>query len=122
MKKLLTLTITLLVFPAMLFSQVAGKISGTVLNENGDALTGANVSVVGTSFGAATDTEGAYVILNVPVGIYSVKADYIGYKETSVSNVDVKGGLTVRQNFSLEISVIEGDVVQIIGEKKTYRA
>jgi hypothetical protein len=118
MKKLLTLTITLLVFPAMLFSQVAGKISGTVLNENGDALTGANVSVVGTSFGAATDTEGAYVILNVPVGIYSVKADYIGYKETSVSNVDVKGGLTVRQNFSLEISVIEGDVVQIIGEKR----
>ena len=64
MKKLLTLSITLLI-PVMILGQSSGKISGTVTDEDGNPLTGANVIVVGTSFGAATDENGDFYILEL---------------------------------------------------------
>ena len=46
MKKLLAVTImTMVVFPTMLLSQSSGKIAGTVLNEEGAPLGGANVII-----------------------------------------------------------------------------
>ena len=54
-----------------------GSISGKV---KGDSmpLAGANVYLSGTSMGATTDSLGSYLIENVPVGKYSLTADYIG--------------------------------------------
>ena len=70
--------------------QTTGKISGQVTATDGSGLAGANVQVDGTSMGAATDAEGSYTILNVPAGKYSLTASYIGYKNTTTSNVEVK--------------------------------
>jgi iron complex outermembrane receptor protein len=79
MKKLLTLSITLLI-PVMILGQTSGKIAGTVTDEDGNPLAGANVVVVGTSSGAAAGDDGDYYILAVPAGTYSVRVDFIGYK------------------------------------------
>ena len=106
MKKLLTLSITLLI-PVMILGQTSGKIAGTVTDEDGNPLAGANVTVVGTSSGAASGDDGSYVILNVSGGVYSLRVDYIGYKTTIISNIDVKVGLTTQLKFELSTSVIE---------------
>ena len=46
-----------------------GSITGQITDaENNDPLIGANVIVEGTNMGAATDVNGNYNILNVPVG------------------------------------------------------
>jgi len=100
------------------WAQTAGKISGTVSSSDGQALAGANVVVDGTAMGAATDADGQYNILNVSAGTYSVTVNYIGYKNTTVSNVQVKSGLTTPMDFALESSVIEGDAVTIVGVKR----
>jgi hypothetical protein len=99
-------------------AQTAGKISGTVSSNDGQTLAGANVIVDGTANGAATDADGQYNILNVSAGTYSVTVNYIGYKNTTVSNVQVKSGLTTPMDFALESSVIEGDAITIVGVKR----
>ncbi len=66
---------------SVMFAQTANsKIAGTVTDVDGNPLVGANVLVVGSSLGAATDELGRYFILDVPVGNYEVRAEYIGYK------------------------------------------
>ncbi len=62
-----------------LFAQ-NGSISGTVSDANGNPLAGANISVEGTSMGAATLTSGGYSISGVPAGSYTITASYIGYE------------------------------------------
>jgi hypothetical protein len=92
-----------------------GRISGTVTDkQTGEPLVGANIIIVGTSFGAATNVNGEYIINNVPAGNYSVKASYIGYQDVTVSNLIVNSGLTTRLNFELNsVEISTGEVVII---------
>ena len=99
--------ITALVFTSFLFAQ--STIEGTVSDESGNPLVGANVIVEGTSLGAATGVNGDYTI-NVSAGTVDgntvvIMASYIGYKSTSIS-VEVPVGGSVNQNFSLAIDPI----------------
>ena len=82
--------------------QTTGKISGQVKATDGSGLAGANVQIDGTAMGAATDAEGSYTILNVPAGNYSLTASYIGYKNTTTSNVEVKTKMAQSFNISTE--------------------
>ncbi|MEL6821808.1 MAG: carboxypeptidase-like regulatory domain-containing protein [Calditrichota bacterium] len=55
----------------------SGKISGQVTDaRTGQPLVGANVYVLGTQIGSATDVDGVYLI-NVPAGSYEVRTDYV---------------------------------------------
>jgi len=100
------------------FSQTAGKLRGVVTSSDGQPLAGANVIVDGTTKGAATDGEGKYTILNVESGTYSVTASYIGYTSNTLSNVEVKVGLTTPLDFAMQASAVEGETVTIVGEKR----
>ena len=118
MKKLLAVIImTVVVFPTMLLSQSSGKIAGTVLNEEGAPLGGANVIIEETSYGSASDENGKYYILDVPVGTHTVRVDYIGYKSVTVKNVKVSESLTTTLNLSMEVSALEGEVVEIVADR-----
>ena len=56
-------------------------ISGTVKNDNGKPLVGANVFIEGTALGAATDISGYYIIERVPSArSYKISARYIGHR------------------------------------------
>lgn len=101
----------------IVFAAETGKIAGTVTSEDGTALTGANVIVEGTSFGAASDEAGNYYILNMPPGTYTVRVDFIGYKSVVATNVLVSVGLTTRQNFTLETTAVPGETVEIVAER-----
>ncbi|MDP7036944.1 MAG: carboxypeptidase regulatory-like domain-containing protein, partial [Candidatus Marinimicrobia bacterium] len=83
MRKLTSLSICALILPIALFAQTTGKISGTVKGSDGTPLVAANVVITGTSQGSSSDKEGNFVILNVPVGSYAVRVDYIGYKSVT---------------------------------------
>jgi len=99
--------ITAFVFTSFVFAQ--STIEGSVSDESGNPLVGANVIVEGTSLGAATGVNGDYTI-NVSAGTVDgntvvIMASYIGYKSTSTS-VEVPVGGSVNQNFSLAIDPI----------------
>ena len=113
----LSLVLFLVVWTGLIFAQTSGKVSGTVTDENGQPLAGANVVVVGTSFGGASDSDGNYYVLQVPAGVYEVRADYIGYKSQTIGDVRVSTGLTTFIDYGLEIAAVEGESVEVIGER-----
>ncbi len=100
------------------FAGTTGKISGIVRDaETGESLIGVNVTIEGTTLGAATDQDGFYVILNVPPGVYTVTFEYIGYRSVKVRDVRVNVDFTTRLNQELQPTTLEMDAVEVYGEK-----
>ena len=104
---------------SLLFSGTTGKIAGKVINAStGEPLFAVNVIVEGTTLGAATDMQGNYVILNIPPGVYTVKASAVGFKTVRVTNVRVSVDQTTRVDFKLEEAAIElGEEVVVVAER-----
>jgi outer membrane receptor protein involved in Fe transport len=96
----------LLAFTVFSFAGETGKIAGRVLDEAGRPLVSANVVVAGQTLGAASDADGYYVILNVPVGTYSVEASMVGHQSVSVTDVRVEPDRTAGLDFRLNASAI----------------
>jgi hypothetical protein len=95
-----------------------GKLRGQITDqETGEPLVGANVIIVGTSYGAATDINGEYIILNLIPDVYEVKASYIGYQSKSISNVRLNIGLTTGLDFQLVPEGIQVGTVEVVAEK-----
>ncbi len=79
-----------LVFPATLLAGDTGKIAGRITDKTtGEPLAAANISVLGTMLGAATNLEGQYTILNVPPGTHTLRATLIGYGTVVINDVRV---------------------------------
>ena len=104
------------------FSGNTGKITGKVIDEKtGDALPGVNIIIQNTTLGASSDINGKFTILNIPPGNYTLIANFIGYHQVKILNVNISADYTSTINISLKESSIEmGDVV-IIGEKPLIR-
>ncbi len=100
------------------FAGTTGKIAGKVTDKNtGEPLPGVNVIVTGTRLGAATSIDGTFIVLQVPPGVYSVKASALGYHEIVYNEVRVSVDLTTRLDFQLGEAVLEGETVTIVAER-----
>ena len=86
--------------------QTAGKVEGTVSDQAGAPVANAQVFVVGTSFGAVTSDKGYYFINNVPVGTYTLRAQFIGYAPSEVRAVRVLGGQTITADIKMQSSAV----------------
>jgi TonB-linked SusC/RagA family outer membrane protein len=91
-----------------------GRITGTVSNETGQPLEGAQVTVVNTAFGAVAGPDGRYTIVNIPPGTVQVRAQRIGYAP-SVQTVVVAGGQTTDVSFGLVAQAITLNTVVAVG-------
>lgn len=89
--------LTIFIFPSCLiaFGQF-GKIQGQVndIREN-KGLAFANVWLVGTNLGAATDLNGQFVIDSILPGKYDIKTSIIGYGDTTLTGVKITSDTTV---------------------------
>ena len=89
MKKIIVV-ISVLMLSVNLFAQGSGIITGKVVDKTTkQPLIGVNLIVVGTAIGAASDIDGNYKITNLSPGTYSVTASYIGFTESSKSDIVV---------------------------------
>ena len=117
MRKLRVL-IALLVLPTLIFAQsTTAKLAGVVTDADGNALVGANVVVEGTNLGAATDELGRYYILDVPVGNYTMRAEYIGYSTVVESGIRTSVGFTTTTDFALDVAAVAGQEVTVTRER-----
>ena len=115
----IVLPILIFFFHANVMAGVTGKIQGTVIDKKtGDKLPGVNVTIIGTTYGSATDLNGEYFILQVPPGEYTVKFSVIGYKGFIVHDVKVRAELTTRINAELEETILDiGGEVVVVAQK-----
>ena len=117
MNRWFTILFALLLLPTLMLAQT-GKIKGKVTDlSSGEPLIGANILVVGTSLGAATDVNGEYTIFNLQAGVYEVKSSYIGYQTITVTNVRVSADLTTTTNFQLPSEGFTVDEVVVVSER-----
>lgn len=109
------------VAPSHLEGQV-GTVAGRVVADDGSAVSGAQVSVVGSGRGGITNARGAFLILNVPAGTHSIRVQSIGY-ETSESSVSVQAGQTVTINFRVgQVAVAVEGVAVTVGSRAAHTA
>ena len=120
---LITSCLVILVILQVVFAGTTGKIVGKVVDaKTGEPLPGVNVVIDGTTYGAATDKEGNYFILNIPPGIYSVSASMMGYTRLKQTDVRVSLDKTTVVNFSLSSTVIAGKEVVVVAERSVIKA
>ena len=60
------------------------KVSGTVVDETGEAVIGASVMVKGTSTGTVTDLNGSFTLASVPSN-GSIVVSYVGYRTQTIA-------------------------------------
>ena len=99
-------------------AQTTGKISGKVTTLTTDEpLVGANITLEGTSMGAATDINGEYFIINVPLGTYRLRVSMVGYERTVIQDLVVSVNRTTTADFKLKEGVIEEKEVVVTVER-----
>lgn len=89
------------------------RISGTVTDENGDALPGAAVVLVGTTQGAITDLNGKYLV-NASPGT-QLKFSFIGYQDQIIT---LGNELVINVRMLTDTEVLEEVVVIGYGTQK----
>ncbi len=116
MKKLLIATYIILL-NICLYAGTTGKLAGFVTDKvTGNPLPGVNIIIMGTTFGAATDADGQYFILNIPSGIYTVEISMVGYQKQTIKNVQIAADITTKIDVSLNEDILELDNVVITAE------
>jgi hypothetical protein len=98
--------------PPVLRAQTpTGNILGTVHDSGGGVIPGVNISAKSLETGAvrsaATDSSGAYQILNLSAGFYDIEAGNKGFKTQVQKGVAVSVGATVTVNFTLAVGEVQ---------------
>ena len=93
--------------PAMAQSQASsGQISGSVLDKQGAAISGASVKALNDQTGlersVITSDEGLYTLVLLPPGVYTVTAEASGFAKSTLSKVEVLVGRTIDLKFTLD--------------------
>lgn len=119
MKKISILISLLMLFTSVnILTQVRSKVQGKVTDaQTGEPLLGVNVLLFNTTLGAATNPEGNFSIINVPVGSYTVQVSMVGYKKERIVDVLVSPDRVTSLNISLSSSFVTGEEVIVVAEK-----
>ncbi|RPH92138.1 MAG: carboxypeptidase-like regulatory domain-containing protein, partial [Calditrichaeota bacterium] len=99
-------------------AQTTGKIAGNVVDgQSGEPLPGANITLVGTHLGAASDEDGSFYIINVLPGIYTVRVQMMGYETLVLTEARVSVNRTLEVSARRRQTVIEGAEVVVTADK-----
>lgn len=93
-----------------------GVIRGTITDEIGLGLPGANIIIESLTIGTSTDVNGNFTLKNVPVGEQEITITFLGYA-TNKSTITVQEGETAVLNVSLTPGVMVGEEVLVLGDR-----
>ncbi|KPJ80334.1 MAG: hypothetical protein AMS19_09615 [Gemmatimonas sp. SG8_23] len=113
--KAVALAATLAVVAYPVSAQQTGTVTGSVT----DAATSAGIQsvqvyLVDSGLGTLTNANGRFLILNVPAGSYTLRAERLGYAAQEVQ-INVTAGGTVTENFALESEALGLDEIVVTG-------
>ncbi len=94
-------------------------ITGHVVSK-GEHIPFVNIFLENTNFGTTTDITGHYMLIDLPIGEYTLVAKMVGYK-TKKQTVKLERDKTIEVKFELEEEFIRVDEVVITGTKTFKR-
>lgn len=99
------------IFLTLFFASVANaqNIKGKVIS-NGESLSYATVTLIGTSHGVVTDDKGEFIFEQLKEGNYTVKAEFVGFKPMT-KKVNIKNHQTVQMSFDLQEDATLDEIV-----------
>src|SRR6266498_1236262 len=96
-----------------------GQFTGTVSDQSGAAIPGANVTVtnLGTNLSVTSRTNdaGLYSAREMPLGTYKITVEAKGFKTTTDNNIVLNAGTTQHVDFKLQVGQA-ASVVEVTGE------
>ena len=117
MKQLTTLlALTLLSFS--LFAQQGNAISGTVVDQNGNALPNANVYLENTNYGTSSNEDGFYQISNISNGTYVLIVSEMGFKTFTSKAITINGAVTLNVKLQEDVSALDDVIISGAGKSE----
>jgi hypothetical protein len=115
------LMILLVIFPLQRVHSTEGIRTGIIKGRLFDAetkhpLIGANIVILNSTLGAASDLNGYFMIQDVPVGSYVLQFSYIGYNPLIKPDIIIRSQRTTYLEVELSISSIESDEVLVTAD------
>ncbi len=98
--------------PTPLKKYPTGSIQGKVLDDQGNPLPGANIMVLGTTWGAEADDDGNFNISEIRTGTYTFKAEFVGYTPLEVRDVKIASDSNNAVKFKLRQERLHFDSIQ----------
>jgi hypothetical protein len=102
--------------PVVTAQSTSGRISGTVVDSSGAVLPGVTVTVANEGTGltraTTTDSSGAFVVVSLPVGTYTVSAELAGFKKASTTGYSLVADGRVTADFTLAVGQMN-EVVEV---------
>jgi hypothetical protein len=109
----------LLVASSVAFAQQRGTVTGKVLDPDGLPLPGATVTVTNQATGVAravtTETTGAYLVLNIEPGTYTVTVEMPGFAAAKRQDITLTAGSTIPLDLKLQVAGIAEEIL-VTGE------
>jgi TonB-linked SusC/RagA family outer membrane protein len=113
--RLLALTVFVTLTSAATAGAQTGTIRGRVIDGGSQRpISDVQVTVAGTTLGAATNVNGEYTIANVPVGQRELVARRLGYTRRT-QTVSVTAGSEARADFGLSLTASQLEAVVVTG-------
>src|SRR5262245_62762382 len=119
--RLVAVFFELCLFASLAWAQSTGsaQLSGTVLDESGGAVAGAEVTVTQTATGIArtvtTDAGGSYTFPNLPVGPYQLQIRKQGFSVYVQSGIVLQVNVNPTINATLKVGAVT-EMVQVTSD------
>jgi iron complex outermembrane receptor protein len=88
-------------------SAQSGSLSGLVTDSAKTRLPGAQVTLVGTRFGATSGLDGMYRVVGIPAGAYSVRVQRIGARAVTFENVAIAASGDAKLDVTLGATALQ---------------
>ena len=115
--KVSTLIIVFSLFLSALFAQQTQKVKGVIIDkESKSPLTGAVIvctDVANGTIGGEADSNGVFIIAQVPIGKRQFAVHYVGYQDQTLTNIEVSSGKEVYLTIELEERVTKLSEVKV---------
>ena len=102
-------------------AQITQNIRGVVIDKDSKSpLPGANIVIASVTplQGAATDFDGRFKVVDVPIGRHNIKISYVGYEPKTLTNIELTSGKELILNIEIQESIIMKEVVVKSGPEK----
>ena len=119
MKRPILFVFLMLVLPATVFAQVSASVVGTVTDQTGALIPGAEVTSTNINTGivnlSVSNETGSYNFASLQAGAYTVSASLPGFQTQTFENVTLSQGQQIRINFSLQVAAV-GQAVEVVAD------